>query len=157
MNIASQSRRLPQTHVATRGVRRSIGFRYRGFFGVFLLAPVAAAVVFSPPSVAEDNDIALFLKAAEWVFFLAHGGVRLWEKLFTGGNKDRSLQMDGPYSLCRNPIYCGSCVTRSPPGISSKNLTRRTVIFRFRLPRLRDLGRRISHGNPVRRGLSQLL
>jgi len=33
---------------------------------------------------------------------------RLWATLFIGGRKDRALQTDGPYSVCRNPLYFGS-------------------------------------------------
>ena len=35
---------------------------------------------------------------------------RLWATLYIGGQKDRTLIVDGPYSICRNPLYFFSLV-----------------------------------------------
>lgn len=35
---------------------------------------------------------------------------RLWSTLYIGGQKDRTLVTDGPYSICRNPLYFFSLI-----------------------------------------------
>jgi protein-S-isoprenylcysteine O-methyltransferase Ste14 len=34
--------------------------------------------------------------------------LRLWSTLYIGGRKRVVLVSDGPYSLCRNPLYVGT-------------------------------------------------
>jgi protein-S-isoprenylcysteine O-methyltransferase Ste14 len=89
-------------------VRTKFSFRNRGLLGVLLLAPVAIAVLFSKPLMAESSPGGLILNAAGWCFFLLYAGVRIWATLYVGGHKDRDLQTEGPYSICRNPLYFGS-------------------------------------------------
>ena len=92
-------------------VRAAFSFRHRGLLGGLLLVPLAFAIVFSKPAFAENTGghmLALALDAAGWIFFFCYVGVRIWATLFVGGHKDRDLQTEGPYSLCRNPLYFGS-------------------------------------------------
>ena len=35
---------------------------------------------------------------------------RLWSILYTGGRKNRELVTEGPYSICRNPLYLFSTI-----------------------------------------------
>ena len=49
--------------------------------------------------------------AVEWggyVFLVAGLGLRIWAILYVGGRKSKALVTDGPYSLCRNPLYLGT-------------------------------------------------
>ncbi len=89
-------------------VRSKFSFRNRGLLGAMLLVPVAAASLFSQPALDRDSSIALLLTASGWMFFLLYAAVRLWATFYIGGHKDRELQTDGPYSICRNPLYFGS-------------------------------------------------
>ena len=89
-------------------VRTNFSFKNRGLLGAMILGPVAVGAVFSPPQVAESESLAWLLNAGAWVFFLLYVGIRIWATLFIGGNKDLRLQTDGPYSICRNPLYVGS-------------------------------------------------
>jgi len=89
-------------------VRSVFTFRHRGLIGVLLFAPMGAAVLFSAPTVTEGSPIRLMLNAAGWLAFLAYAALRIWATLYVGGRKDRELQTDGPYSVCRNPLYLGS-------------------------------------------------
>jgi len=88
--------------------RHSRGFRLRGLLGVVVLLPPAILALFSQPALDETSPAALGLNAAGWLFFLFYLGWRLWATLYIGGRKDRELQTQGPYSLCRNPLYFGS-------------------------------------------------
>ena len=89
-------------------VRSVFSFRNRGLLGGLLLVPAAVAVVFSHPTLAGNGFPALLLNAGGWIFFLLCAGVRVWATLYVGGHKDRQLETEGPYSLCRNPLYFGS-------------------------------------------------
>ena len=48
------------------------------------------------------------LNVGVWLAFLTCAAVRCWATLYVGGHKDRELQTEGPYSICRNPLYFGS-------------------------------------------------
>jgi protein-S-isoprenylcysteine O-methyltransferase Ste14 len=89
-------------------VRKVAGFRSRGFLGAAIFFPVAVMCLFSQPLSFVARPAARLLDAAGWMFFLLSVTWRLWATLFIGGRKDRALQTDGPYSVCRNPLYFGS-------------------------------------------------
>lgn len=89
-------------------VRSAFGFRHRGSIGVALLVPFGLAALLSAPALAANSIAALSLTAAGWMAFLVYAGFRVWATLHVGGHKDRELQTEGPYSLCRNPLYLGS-------------------------------------------------
>ncbi len=89
-------------------VRTNFSFKNRGLLAALILGPVALGAAFSPPQVTESESLAWALNAGAWGFFLLYVGIRIWATLFIGGNKDLQLQTDGPYSVCRNPLYVGS-------------------------------------------------
>lgn len=89
-------------------VRKDFSFKNRGLLGALILGPLAFGVVFSPPQIAENQPLAWILNAGGWMFFLLYFAIRIWATFFIGGNKDLRLQTDGPYSVCRNPLYVGS-------------------------------------------------
>lgn len=89
-------------------VRASFGFKNRGLLGALILGPLAFGVAFSPPQIAEGQPLAWALNAGAWMLFFLYIAIRIWATLFIGGNKDLRLQTDGPYSVCRNPLYFGS-------------------------------------------------
>ncbi len=62
----------------------------------------------SRPVIAEESvtDVAFDLLA--WLAFVGGAGLRLWATLYIGGRKSRTVVTDGPYSVCRNPLYLGS-------------------------------------------------
>ena len=43
-----------------------------------------------------------------WIMFILGGAVRWWATLYIGGRKLDTVVADGPYSVCRNPIYVGT-------------------------------------------------
>jgi protein-S-isoprenylcysteine O-methyltransferase Ste14 len=108
MNIAPELplSALPPRRLPT--VRSAFAFRHRGAIGVALFAPAGIAALFSAPSVAEVSLFGLSLNAAGWLALFSYVALRVWATLYVGGRKDRELQTDGPYSVCRNPLYLGS-------------------------------------------------
>jgi protein-S-isoprenylcysteine O-methyltransferase Ste14 len=107
ITIAERPAKLP-AFGAGSDVRSRFTFRHRGSLGSLLLIPPAVAVLASKPMLAENSASGLALDAAGWMFFFLYAGVRICATLFVGGKKDRELQTEGPYSLCRNPLYVGS-------------------------------------------------
>ena len=54
---------------------------------------------------------------------------RLWCSLYIAGHKTRNLVTEGPYSLCRHPLYFFSFVGAVGVGLVSETLTLSAVIF----------------------------
>ena len=85
-------------------------FRYRGFVGaVFAFAAAGAAVVvgeFTPPAASASS--AMVRETLAWCLFVLGAVFRVWSTLYIGGKKNHNVVQEGPYSLCRNPLYVGS-------------------------------------------------
>lgn len=96
-----------QAGISPKG-RHTAFFRTRGLTGGVILAPVIALVVLSKPPVSHDSVADHALEIAGWSFFLLYLVFRIWPTMYVGGRKDQELQMRGPYSICRNPLYLGS-------------------------------------------------
>lgn len=78
--------------------------------GVCLLAPAAIVASLSEPLVAANSRLDFACDALAWVAFLCGAGLRFWATLFVGGRKNEVVVADGPYSLCRHPLYLASIV-----------------------------------------------
>ncbi len=85
-------------------------FRWRGAMGVCLLGPPAIVASLSEPLLPADSRLDLACDALAWVAFFCGAGLRFWATLFVGGRKNELVVTDGPYSLCRHPLYLGSIV-----------------------------------------------
>ncbi|MCX5706906.1 MAG: isoprenylcysteine carboxylmethyltransferase family protein [Candidatus Omnitrophica bacterium] len=83
-------------------------FIWRGAIGVIILAPAVLLGFFRYFTVAKNIYWWLISDIAGWLFFSCGIALRLWGALYVGGRKDDCLVTEGPYSICRNPIYLGS-------------------------------------------------
>ncbi len=88
--------------------RREWWVRSRAWISILLLVPFAVATLLSWPFVREHSLWHLPLEAAGWTCFLIGLGFRWWATLYIGGRKQATVVSDGPYSLCRNPLYVGT-------------------------------------------------
>jgi protein-S-isoprenylcysteine O-methyltransferase Ste14 len=79
--------------------------RARAAVAISLLAPVAIAAAVSPLYALPGTWGALAFNTVGWLLFFLGGGLRWWATLYIAHQKTRRLICDGPYSLCRNPIY----------------------------------------------------
>jgi protein-S-isoprenylcysteine O-methyltransferase Ste14 len=94
--------------VEVRSVVSRRRFRWRGAVGVVLLTPAALVTILANPLVTQDSWLDIGIDALAWVAFLAGAGFRFWATLYSGGRKSDFVVAEGPYSLCRHPLYLGS-------------------------------------------------
>jgi protein-S-isoprenylcysteine O-methyltransferase Ste14 len=82
-------------------------FRWRHVLGSAVLILVLMALI-SHPLVPEGTLLHGVMDAVGFMFYLAGLGFRFWATLYVGGRKGSSVIAEGPYSVCRNPLYLGS-------------------------------------------------
>jgi protein-S-isoprenylcysteine O-methyltransferase Ste14 len=87
--------------------KMGMGFRWRTAVGLVLLVTIATTLISRP--LAPDNTLLhVALDVVGFGLYLAGLWVRVWATLYVGGRKGRALVTEGPYSVCRNPLYVGS-------------------------------------------------
>jgi protein-S-isoprenylcysteine O-methyltransferase Ste14 len=84
---------------------------------------IVGATLFAIKPVYDSTYYDLWLEIAGFIFILCGFGVRLWCTLYIGGRKNRDLLSDGPYSLCRNPLYVGSMLAAFGIGLQTEMLS----------------------------------
>lgn len=88
--------------------RRKRWFRARGLAGSLIGIAGAIVVLISAPLIVPGTWLALGLHVLGWSLFLGGMLLRLWATLYIGARKEWTLVSEGPYSICRNPLYMGS-------------------------------------------------
>ena len=111
-----------ESETVVRTVTQSQRFRWRGAVGVVILVPAFLVTLFSAPVVVAGSRLDLLVNVLAWMSFVAGAAMRFWATLFIGGRKDKVLMTDGPYSICRNPLYLGSLLLMVAAGLFFKGL-----------------------------------
>jgi protein-S-isoprenylcysteine O-methyltransferase Ste14 len=83
-------------------------FRWRHVWGALLLIPTTVAALLSVPAVRRGSTLDVILTILAWLALLGGECLRFWSTLYIGGRKGREVVCDGPYSLCRHPLYVGT-------------------------------------------------
>jgi len=71
----------------------------------------------------KDESLADF--SSEWggyVLLLLGVGIRIWATLYIGQRKSKELITEGPFSICRNPLYVGSLLIMLGVSLCMENL-----------------------------------
>lgn len=84
---------------------------------------VVGATLFAIKPVYDNTLYDFKLEVLGVLFILLGLGIRLWCTLYIGGRKNAELLSDGPYSLCRNPLYVGSILAAFGIGLQTEMLT----------------------------------
>ena len=108
-----------QAHVHVVHRRR---FKWRGAAGGIVLGPAAIVAILATPLVPQNSWINVAINAAAWVSFVAGAGLRFWATLYVGGRKNDVVVAEGPYSLCRHPLYLGSLLLALSGGLFLKSI-----------------------------------
>ena len=90
-----------------------------------LAAVIVAFFLFTSQSHWQTHDdwIAILLFCTGIVLATIAALGRMWCSLFIAGYKDDQLVTDGPYSLCRNPLYFFSMIGVLGIGCATRTLT----------------------------------
>jgi protein-S-isoprenylcysteine O-methyltransferase Ste14 len=108
MSCASIETRTVPESVAGKGpegrYKKSTVERYRRWVVWILYAMVFASVLFGQPTPETDHRYEYVEILAYLMVGLATLG-RAWCGLYVFGRKNKELCQDGPYSICRNPLY----------------------------------------------------
>jgi len=78
--------------------------RYRKLVVWFLYTGIFAAVIFGP-SGTERDQLFEYSEIVSYLLVAVATVGRLWCGIYVFGRKSKVLCMDGPYSICRNPLY----------------------------------------------------
>ncbi|HEY2827551.1 MAG TPA: isoprenylcysteine carboxylmethyltransferase family protein [Pirellulales bacterium] len=97
--------------------------RSRGWIGIFLLAPFCVGVLFSSPHAIEGSWGDFIFDQVAWMMFFAGAAIRWWSTLYIGGRKTQNLICEGPYSLCRNPLYVATFLMTLSVAVFMQSLT----------------------------------
>lgn len=87
---------------------------------IIALSWLAVAFVLIPHGFGTGWHLVMELTGFLLLIMAALG--RLWAYAFIGGRKNQELCQDGPYSLCRNPLYFFSFLGVAGAGLALQNL-----------------------------------
>jgi protein-S-isoprenylcysteine O-methyltransferase Ste14 len=81
---------------------------FRSWVSVLIIAPFGIATALSVPIFDKGSVADFCFSMGGWICFSAGTLFRWWATLYIGGMKQRALASEGPYSICRNPLYLGT-------------------------------------------------
>jgi protein-S-isoprenylcysteine O-methyltransferase Ste14 len=90
-------------------------------------AIIIVLVIFSRPTLGVGLRLAIFTVGLILVSIASVG--RLWCMLYISGYKTKKLIVEGPYSLCRNPLYFFSFLGVAGLGLTTESLLYTTVLI----------------------------
>jgi protein-S-isoprenylcysteine O-methyltransferase Ste14 len=94
----------------------------RGAVGIAILVPFGCVAFFIDPWSAPGTLATLAWDSAGWLLLLAGIVFRFWATAYIGGHKGEQVIAQGPYSLCRNPLYFGNFLIALSIGVFLQSL-----------------------------------
>ncbi|HVX11994.1 MAG TPA: isoprenylcysteine carboxylmethyltransferase family protein [Pirellulales bacterium] len=107
----------------------SWAFRSRGLVGALLGAAFGVLVLFSPPLFDDAQWEKVPLEILGWLIFFAGAGLRFWATLYIGGRKRLVVVNEGPYSVCRHPLYVGTFLIALSVAVMLQSMTFLTCVL----------------------------
>ncbi len=96
-------------------------FLSRGWIAILILVPAGVVAAVSPLHFPLDSWGQFGLCCLGWLLFLAGAAMRWWANVYVAGRKAVELVEDGPYSVCRNPIYLGTLLLAISVGVLAQS------------------------------------
>ena len=84
--------------------------------------PVIFVAFFVRPSWSLESTIGFDMEFGGYLFLLAGLVIRIWCSFYIGSRKSKEIIAEGPYSICRNPLYIGSFLLALGAGLCFENL-----------------------------------
>jgi len=84
--------------------------------------PIIFVAIFVRPSWSLESTVGFTMEFGGYLFLLAGLVIRIWCSFYIGGRKSKELIAEGPYSICRNPLYVGSFLLAMGVGLCFENL-----------------------------------
>jgi protein-S-isoprenylcysteine O-methyltransferase Ste14 len=84
--------------------------------------PIIFAALFVRPTLSTDSTTAFVIELVGYLFLLGGLVIRIWCTFYIGNRKSKELIAEGPYSICRNPLYIGSFLLAFGVGFCFENL-----------------------------------
>jgi protein-S-isoprenylcysteine O-methyltransferase Ste14 len=103
--------------------KQSFGFRMRGWAGIIFMVPLVTVTMLAQPLLPSNAWAELLVTSIAWLVFVAGALFRFWSTLYVGGRKRRVVVSEGPYSICRNPLYVGSFLLGVSGALFAQSLT----------------------------------
>jgi protein-S-isoprenylcysteine O-methyltransferase Ste14 len=96
--------------------------------------PILFVALFVRPRWSLESNTAFIMELAGYTFLLAGLIVRIWCIFYIGGRKSQELITEGPYSICRNPLYLGTFLLTTGAGLCFENIPMLLLILIVILP-----------------------
>jgi len=87
-----------------------------------VFVPIVLVAVFIRPSWSPESTLSFVMELGGYFFLLAGLVIRIWCTFYIGSHKSKELIAEGPYSICRNPLYTGSFLLAIGVGLCFENL-----------------------------------
>ncbi len=87
-----------------------------------LIPGLLALAIFTSTPWPRNSISGLVLEVLAVVLLIAAIVIRVWSALFISGRKSATLITEGPYSMVRNPLYCGSFCGAVAVCLATQNL-----------------------------------
>lgn len=101
MSTAAVAQEIPRTRL----------WRSRAWISLLIAVPPSVCVVFSTPLGSSNVWMSSVCQTLGWCLFVLGAAFRWWATLYIGNRKDRGeVVTGGPYSVCRHPLYFGTCL-----------------------------------------------
>jgi protein-S-isoprenylcysteine O-methyltransferase Ste14 len=84
--------------------------------------PIVFVAILVRPGWPTESPAAFVVELVGYLFLVGGLVMRIWCTLYIGSRKSKELIVEGPYSICRNPLYVGSFLLAIGAGFCFENV-----------------------------------